>query len=124
MILLIQELDEAEKRYDYLAPLWNEFEHDLVSIKDVDLRTVKVAGVKYPELGEITFEIKPFNTFVKPAWYMDGVAIRAGHHCAQPLLSHLGIGSCCRASFAFYNDSADIDRLIDGLQHVWRMFHA
>ena len=72
---LIQELDEAEKRYDYLAPLWNEFEHDLVSIKDVDLRTVKVAGVKCPELGEITFEIKPFNTFVKPAWYMDGVAI-------------------------------------------------
>ena len=72
---LIQELDEAEKRYDYLAPLWNEFEHDLVSIKDVDLRTVKVAGVKCPELGEITFEIKPFNTFVKPAWYIDGVAI-------------------------------------------------
>ncbi len=55
---------------------------------------------------------------------MDNVAIRAGHHCAQPLLSYLGIDSCCRASFAFYNDSTDIDRLIDGLNHVWRMFHA
>lgn len=54
---------------------------------------------------------------------MDNVAIRAGHHCAQPLLSFLGIDSCCRASFAFYNDSTDIDRLIDGLQHVWQMFH-
>ena len=54
---------------------------------------------------------------------MDGVAIRAGHHCAQPLLAHLGIDSCCRASLAFYNDSRDIDRLIDGLQHVWQMFH-
>ena len=54
---------------------------------------------------------------------MDNVAIRAGHHCAQPLLAHLGIGSCCRASFAFYNDSGDIDRLVDGLQHVWDMFH-
>ena len=54
---------------------------------------------------------------------MDGVAIRAGHHCAQPLLAHLGIDSCCRASFAFYNDARDIDRLIDGLNHVWTMFH-
>ena len=54
---------------------------------------------------------------------MDGVAIRAGHHCAQPLLAHMGIGSCCRASFALYNDSTDIDRLVSGLQHVWRMLH-
>ena len=54
---------------------------------------------------------------------MDGVAIRAGHHCAQPLLAHMGIDSCCRASFAFYNDSTDIDRLVDGLSHVWSMFH-
>ena len=54
---------------------------------------------------------------------MDGVAIRAGHHCAQPLLAYLGIDSCCRASLAFYNDSSDIDRLIDGLNHVWSMFH-
>ena len=54
---------------------------------------------------------------------MDGVAIRAGHHCAQPLLAYLGIDSCCRASLAFYNDSSDIDRMIDGLNHVWSMFH-
>ena len=54
---------------------------------------------------------------------MDDVAIRAGHHCAQPLLSYLGIESCCRASLAFYNDSGDIDRLIGGLEHVWRMFN-
>lgn len=54
---------------------------------------------------------------------MDGVAIRAGHHCAQPLLAHLGIESCCRASLAFYNDSGDIDKLISGLKHVWSMFH-
>ena len=72
---LIQEFDEARKRYEYLAPLWNEFEPGLVSISDIDLRTVKVAGVKCPELGEIHYEVRPFNTFVKPAWYMDGVAI-------------------------------------------------
>lgn len=54
---------------------------------------------------------------------MDNVAIRAGHHCAQPLLAYLGIGSCCRASLAFYNDSGDIDQLVEGLKHVWRMFN-
>jgi V/A-type H+-transporting ATPase subunit D len=83
---LIRELDEAEKRYDYLAPLWNEFEPGLVSITDIDLRTVKVAGVKCPELGDIHYEIKPFNTFIKPAWYLDGVRILKD-------LSRLGIES-------------------------------
>lgn len=83
---LILELDEARKRYDYLAPLWNEFEEGLVSITDIDLRTVKVAGVKCPELGEIHYEIRPFNTFVKPAWYIDGVNILKE-------LSRLGIES-------------------------------
>lgn len=51
------------------------------------------------------------------------VAIRAGHHCAQPLLTYLGILSCCRASVAFYNDKKDIDQLADGLDKVWEIFH-
>ena len=51
------------------------------------------------------------------------VAIRAGHHCAQPLLTWMGIESCCRASVAFYNDKADIDQLVDGLTYVWEVFH-
>ena len=83
---LIRELDEAEKKYDYLAPLWNEFEPGLVSITDIDLKTVKVAGVKCPQLGDIHYEIKPFNTFLKPAWYADGVSILKE-------LSRLGIES-------------------------------
>ena len=72
---LIGELEDALKRYDYLAALWNEFEPGLISIVDVDLYTKKVAGVKTPALGEIHYEIKPFNAFVKPAWFADGVAI-------------------------------------------------
>lgn len=48
----------------------------------------------------------------------DGVCIRAGHHCAQPLMEHLGIGSCCRASFALYNTEEDVDALLQGLKHV------
>lgn len=72
---LIAELETTMQKYDYLASLWNEFESDLVSITDIDLRTVKVAGVKTPELMDIHYEIKPFNAFVKPAWYADGVMI-------------------------------------------------
>jgi V/A-type H+-transporting ATPase subunit D len=83
---LIGELEDALKRYDYLAALWNEFEPGLISIVDVDLYTKKVAGVKTPALGEIHYEIKPFNAFVKPAWFADGVAILKN-------LSRLGIES-------------------------------
>ena len=83
---LIAELEDALKRYDYLAALWNEFEPGLISIVDVDLYTKKVAGVKTPALGDIHYEIKPFNAFVKPAWFADGVAILKD-------LSRLGIES-------------------------------
>lgn len=72
---LIRDLAAAERRYDYLAALWNEFDPGLVSITDVDLATVKVAGVKCPELRDIRYEIHPFNAFTKPAWYIDGVRI-------------------------------------------------
>ena len=83
---LIADLEAAMERYDYLAALWNEFDPGLVAITDVDLHTVKVAGVKTPGLGEIHYEIRPFNAFVKPAWYADGVAILTE-------LSRLGIAS-------------------------------
>ena len=83
---LIEELEAQLKKYDYLAALWNEFDPGLISITDVDLVTVKVAGVRTPELKEIHYEIKPFNAFVKPAWYPDGVAVLKN-------LSRLGIES-------------------------------
>ena len=44
-------------------------------ITDIELKEVKVAGVKCPQLGEISYELAPFNAFVKPAWYADGVRI-------------------------------------------------
>ena len=83
---LIAQLEDSLKRYDYLAALWNEFDPGLIVITDVDLYTKKVAGVKTPALGEIHYEIRPFNAFVKPAWYADGVAILKE-------LSRLGIES-------------------------------
>jgi cysteine desulfurase/selenocysteine lyase len=51
-----------------------------------------------------------------------GVAIRAGHHCAQPLMELLGVPATCRASFAAHSDRSDIDALIEGLQTVKRIF--
>jgi cysteine desulfurase/selenocysteine lyase len=46
---------------------------------------------------------------------LEGVAVRSGQHCAHPLLAWLGVGPTCRASFAFYNDFDDIDRLVGAL---------
>ena len=83
---LADELEASLNRYDYLAALWNEFEPGLVRIKDVELSVAKVAGVKTPRLDRIHYELKPFNAFVKPAWYADGVDILKE-------LSRLGIES-------------------------------
>ena len=91
-----------------------------------ELGFVRLIGPSDPAAhhGAISFNVCGIHPHdVASILDMDNVAIRAGHHCAQPLLTHLGIDSCCRASLAFYNDSGDIDRLIEGLKHVWRMFH-
>jgi cysteine desulfurase/selenocysteine lyase len=52
----------------------------------------------------------------------DGVAIRAGHHCTQPLLKRYGVPATARASFAFYNDFADVDRLAEAVLRMQRFF--
>ena len=51
-----------------------------------------------------------------------GVAVRVGHHCAQPLMDHFGIAGTVRASFGLYNSRADVDRMIDGLGEVREIF--
>ena len=52
----------------------------------------------------------------------EGIAIRAGHHCAQPLMDHLGLPATARASFAFYNTEAEIDRLATALAKTRELF--
>lgn len=52
----------------------------------------------------------------------EGVAIRAGHHCAQPLMEHLGVAATARASFGIYNDEQDVAALVRGLERVKRIF--
>ncbi|KAA6344961.1 Cysteine desulfurase SufS [termite gut metagenome] len=51
-----------------------------------------------------------------------GIAVRTGHHCAQPLMQHLGIEGTVRASFAFYNTREEVDALVSGIKQVSRMF--
>ena len=50
------------------------------------------------------------------------MAVRAGHHCAQPVMNHFGVPATTRASFAAYNTRDDVDRLIAGLRRVLEIF--
>ena len=72
---LDSELENAIRSYDYVAPMWNEFDSGLISVKDVLLKSVKVAGIKTPAVEDIVFDIKEFDLFNQPMWYSDGVAI-------------------------------------------------
>ena len=51
-----------------------------------------------------------------------GVAVRAGHHCAQPLMVRLGVPATVRASFALYNTEADVARLVEAVHKVKSIF--
>jgi cysteine desulfurase/selenocysteine lyase len=52
----------------------------------------------------------------------EGVAVRAGHHCCQPLMAHLGVNATARASFGLYNDENDVAALVRGLERVKKVF--
>jgi len=52
----------------------------------------------------------------------EGVAVRTGHHCAQPLMARLGVAATSRASFAFYNTHAEVDALVAGIRTVQKVF--
>ena len=60
--------------------------------------------------------------FIRTTWgpCLDqrGIAVRTGHHCAQPLLACLGVGRTTRASFALYNTHAEVERLADAVAHA------
>ncbi|WP_073508048.1 SufS family cysteine desulfurase [Streptobacillus notomytis] len=75
------------------------------------------------KVGIIAFNVKGVHSH-DTAFILDskGVAVRSGQHCTAPLLSFMGINSCCRLSLGIYNDEKDIDRLIEGLLEVKRIF--
>lgn len=80
-------------------------------IKNVDKVGVIAFNVKGVHSHDVAFVLDSFN-----------VAIRSGHHCAQPLMNYLGVPSCCRISFSIYNTEKDIEKIIEGLKKVKEIF--
>ena len=96
-------------------------EHELVEYvlpKLLQIDGLTVYGPKEPDkhTGVISFNLDGIHPHdVATALDMEGVAVRAGHHCAQPLMKYLKIPATVRASFYFYNTKADADQLIEAI---------
>jgi cysteine desulfurase/selenocysteine lyase len=74
-------------------------------------------------LGPVSFELAGVHAHdVSEILDRHGVAVRAGHHCAQPLMERLGVAATARASFGVYTTPAEIDRLVEGLLDARRVF--
>ena len=86
-----------------------------------DMPHIHVIGSDKPEEhnGIVTFTVEGVHPHdVSEILACDGVDVRAGHHCAQPLLQHLGLNATVRASFAFYNTENEVDRLLQSLSTI------
>ena len=98
---------------------------DYVMPKLKAIEGVMVYGPQDPKdhTGVIAFNIEGLHPHdVATALDMEGVAVRAGHHCAQPLLKYLNVPATARASFYFYNTKKDADRLIDAIHKTKEFF--
>jgi len=84
------------------------------------LRIVGTAAKKSGIISFIMHDAHPHD--IGTILDRQGIAIRAGHHCAQPLMEHLGIGATARASFGLYTTRADIDALVEGIEKVREIF--
>ena len=84
---------------------------------------VRVIGAPAERASVLSFVVEGVHPHDVGAVLDDeGVAVRAGHHCAQPLMERLGVPATVRASFAFYNSADDIDALVRGLRRVREVF--
>ena len=82
---------------------------------------VKIIGSENADehTGIVTFTIDNVHPHdISEILAADGIAVRAGHHCAQPLLTHLGLNSTARASFAFYNTEDEVDKFTDSVATI------
>lgn len=120
-------IDYLEKvGFDYITAKEKELlDYALPQLKELDF--VELYGCdsrRDNKTGLITFNVKDVHPHdVSTVLDAEGVAIRAGHHCAQPLMIYLGQNATCRASFYFYNTKEDVDRFIAGLKKVREVMH-
>jgi cysteine desulfurase/selenocysteine lyase len=101
-------------------------EHDLLSYATEALRQVpglRLIGTAPEKASVLSFllgEVHPHD--IGTVLDREGIAIRTGHHCAQPLMRRLGVTATARASLAFYNCREDVDALVSGLHKVREVF--
>lgn len=116
------------KAIDYINEIGYEYieevEKDLTKYVIESLRKIPNIDVYGPDdmskkVGVVSFNVKDVHPH-DVATILDsyGVAIRSGHHCAQPFMKFMGLNSTCRASFYLYNTREDVDVLIEALKHV------
>jgi len=87
------------------------------------LSGVRIIGTARKKAAVLSFEIKGVHPHdIGTILNEDGIAIRTGHHCAQPVMQFYGVPATARASFAFYNTKAEVDKLVAGILKVQEMF--
>jgi cysteine desulfurase/selenocysteine lyase len=97
--------------------------HTLARLVDVPGLRVFGPPPSADRLGPVSFEIDGIHAHdVSEILDRHGVAVRAGHHCAQPLMDRLGVAATARASFGVYSTPEEVDRMVDGLLDARRVF--
>ena len=118
------------KALDYVAALGMEhiaaYEHELTDYATRCLKEIpgmRIFGEAAEKGSVISFLVGDIHHF-DMGTLLDrlGIAVRTGHHCAQPLMQRLGIEGTVRASFALYNTKEEVDALVSGVERVSRMF--
>lgn len=103
-----------------------QHEHDLLTYATaalLDIKGLRIIGTGPHKAAIASFmldDIHPHD--LGTILDMDGIAIRAGHHCAMPLMTRLGLPATARASFALYNNTADVDALVAGIYKAKKLF--
>ena len=118
-------IDYIEKiGYETISRLEKEVvQYAYQKLKELDYLTVYVTPNIENHSGVISFNIKGVHPHdVASILDANGVCVRSGNHCAQPLLRYMGLDSTCRASFYFYNTKEDVDMLVKGLNKAYEMF--
>jgi cysteine desulfurase/selenocysteine lyase len=103
-----------------------DYEHELLgyAIEKVSgIPGVRLIGTAKEKAGVLSFTIEGVHPHdVGTILDQEGIAIRTGHHCAQPIMDRFGIPATARASFAFYNTKEEVDALANGIRRVQEVF--
>jgi cysteine desulfurase/selenocysteine lyase len=110
--------------YDQMQELENDvLAYARQELSKLDFLTLYMTPNEKNHSSVISFNIKGVHPHdVASILDSEGVCVRSGNHCAQPLMRFLGIDSTCRASFYFYNTKEDVDRLVHALSKAYDMF--